>query len=1666
MSLPGDGVISHTSQAVVTSHPTEKTVLLPLPGNLKLDINLQLSHKNFNQPIKDFYANKQLSDIDQLKATPPYPTPHVLAQFANKAYADNQFAEPKPPDGWQLLTTASNFGINNGYFGTAYWHPEHQQVVIAHRGTEFGSISELVTSPTKLVSFLKDFYTDIEGVVRNNYVPQINSASTFAKKVVSVLQEKELEKVSFELFFTGHSLGGWLAQITTFTTEYLEEKRGTFRMKMKTDNTHEVTNSYHPHTVVFDSPGCENMLLKMERTFNIRGIGRSFDFQHLDITSYLSAPNRFNTCNTHIGTIYRIFIDLSRMSWMEKHSALYNRATHDVDKFVQAFDPETVQESKDDKGRRKILEVVDWPVTEGLTSGAECKDFFKWAKHPNNYHPDVKDTVPNEDSKGYVLLRYQTKAYDECKNSLRVFTQDEREFLARYKSLRELQTQLNLKGCFSVMGDPEAVNKAQQNLQKYELDSESVRCLDASTLQTLIPYVKRLVRHFPSVKENIKDKLFPPDIMNMVYKYETMRNIDKIRQSALKFQTEAVGLTEFLKSNQQIWQLRMTNGDVWTGITCVYQALQNTPCTINYLSEGNCTVLTLDWLLAINGMINLNALLASKKEPHLLMIACGTNQIVKNELRNMFLDLFSNLKGKETVKIILTTQSENDITAFIEETLGKGFIKRSEQSTWSVLNACSRGKMLEKTVVFQGRKVALNQLTSAESMTDSLPLADLLQEKELIIGKEYVPSACSGYNEKYYIDRTFNHNIVIRQDIATDARAGNFPDLLASTEQEFQQLCQHNPTRNVHWLEKDTSGELFWQQSEGNLQALRKYIDNQETHSYAASDLDKLLQQAKHQRIMLIADKEGMGKTTVLTHLSKQIKDKFPAHWMVIIDLNDYTELLKAKEGKKMDKEGILEFVSKYVLNLESHLEKELFKKAVEGNEISKVVVMVDGFDEISPKYKKTAIDILQVLKQTSLEQLWITTRPHLREELENNLQQLSYTLQPFSEKQQVEFLKKFWLRNPNLEAMKPPRIEIYAEALIKNMAQTISDKENELTGIPLQTHMLAEIFKKDFRIFYDSDKTQPELPQTLKLLELYEQFLDRKYNVYCREKPKTPGSTAGAEEIGKRDVKDIKFEHQSLALQALFTEEQVAILQVDNDFKLPDEDLARIGIVQRNSEGKLQFIHRTFAEYLVAEFLTKELKENTKQRKQVQDILLNKVLLQSDCQVIRSFLDGFLESSKPTNGALKQYGEKLKQLKERENHEPLAGVTIALHTAAKEDNANIIEFLSESLKSGEDLNTVTEMLLATDRQGRTALHKAAKNDSIHSMKKIWEWGGKVTTLKAATERGHLVVLIGNSEASDTTRTSAEGEEMQPNQIKNKLLVAKDEYGNMAWHAAAQRGSVKALETLWSWAKKVKLNTNEFLLAQNGEGNTAWQLAAQTGHLEIFHELETWAKEVQLNRNELKNKLLLAEDQYGYTVWYRAAESGNLEALKTLWFLVTLSELTPVELLLAQDKKGNTAWQVATQGYHFEVLEKLWDWAKGENICVGVLKDKLLLTTDQYGNTAWHRAAEKGNLVALEALWSWAKEVDIDTDELKKNMLLAQDKKGETAWHLAANRDHFDVLKKMLVWAKEIQKNSNILIKEFLQTKDNYGYTAWHRAAQRGTLNTLEMLWGRAKVVD
>jgi hypothetical protein len=108
------------------------------------------------------------------------------------------------------------------------------------------------------------------------------------------------------------------------------------------------------------------MLPQWTEVFGVRLDGRSIELGHLDITSCLSAPNRFNSCNKHEGAMYHIFTDLIDMGWQQKLTASCNLTTHRVDKIVETPDPEKGQIHVVEQDKLKMQTLIDWPVSAGF----------------------------------------------------------------------------------------------------------------------------------------------------------------------------------------------------------------------------------------------------------------------------------------------------------------------------------------------------------------------------------------------------------------------------------------------------------------------------------------------------------------------------------------------------------------------------------------------------------------------------------------------------------------------------------------------------------------------------------------------------------------------------------------------------------------------------------------------------------------------------------------------------------------------------------------------------------------------------------------------------------------------------------------------------------------------------------------------------------------------------------------------------------------------------------------------------------------------------------------------------------------------------------------------------------------------------------------------------
>jgi len=148
--------------------------------------------------------------------------------------------------------------------------------------------------------------------------------------------------------------------------------------------------------------------------------------------------------------------------------------------------------------------------------------------------------------------------------------------------------------------------------------------------------------------------------------------------------------------------------------------------------------------------------------------------------------------------------------------------------------------------------------------------------------------------------------------------------------------------------------------------------------------------------------------------------------------------------------------------------------------------------------------------------------------------------------------------------------------------------------------------------------------------------------------------------------------------------------------------------------------------------------------------------------------LDGLLGKSQPSKETLKEYGEKLDELW---NKRKLHGTLLTLHEAVKEDNARIIAFLLDSLKSGGHSKTTKKILLAKFQKDKTALHVAAEWNSVQALTVIREWAEAVTPT-----------------------------------FTHSLLHSQDKESETASQLVAGGGHRKVVKNLWIWTENIQIN--------------------------------------------------------------------------------------------------------------------------------------------------------------------------------------------------------------------------------------------------------------------
>jgi predicted NACHT family NTPase len=345
---------------------------------------------------------------------------------------------------------------------------------------------------------------------------------------------------------------------------------------------------------------------------------------------------------------------------------------------------------------------------------------------------------------------------------------------------------------------------------------------------------------------------------------------------------------------------------------------------------------------------------------------------------------------------------------------------------------------------------------------------------------------------------------------------------------------------------------------------------------------------------MLLVAEPGMGKSTFLCQMEHKIKERNTEVWVLRINLNEHTRLLKnikSEEECFNEYQTFLWSVAHPTEQGAEELVKKIFLQALKDRE--KMVIILDGFDEISPKYTAKVNNLIRAIREKTASRILVSSRLSHRQSLEEIVENVSFTLQPFTRQKQIEFLEQYWNKdvekynegNLRIEKYNEGSLGMFAEKLLNLFSKNISDKDKEFTGIPLQTMMLGEAFVEEAKEY--CLKGQLDLPERLNLLDLFKKFWKTKCDIYFSGKNKMDISQPKVISEKKSYLEN----HMIAALMSLFSlSKKNVLLGAINDFDLQHANkflqsgtAEKCGIIREVADGKQNFIHRCFADYFAA---------------------------------------------------------------------------------------------------------------------------------------------------------------------------------------------------------------------------------------------------------------------------------------------------------------------------------------------------------------------------------------------------------------------------------------------------------------------------------------------------
>ena len=351
---------------------------------------------------------------------------------------------------------------------------------------------------------------------------------------------------------------------------------------------------------------------------------------------------------------------------------------------------------------------------------------------------------------------------------------------------------------------------------------------------------------------------------------------------------------------------------------------------------------------------------------------------------------------------------------------------------------------------------------------------------------------------------------------------------------------------------------------------------NEAVSSSHSIDEEHILSQ-NNENILIISAEPGMGKSAILDHFTQNSNEE---NFFIKITLNTCTKVLSLLRDKNnfIQSQSLIDFIFKSLL--EKKCDQELFLLKHMAKE-EKLILMFDGLDEVSD-YKEQVIHLIERINTNEsfkLKKILLTTRNHLREELENCFQTSSFNLNNFDEGDQKMFLIKYW--RSLSQDVKNEKLEKAAGKLIDQAKLNLTDDISKLIGIPLQTKMLGDIFFEQVKKEEDF-----EYLKITNIADLYAEFIEAKITIQFSEKNKRDITREKRQKL-EREKKQFYSDHIKLASIILFDDNEIR-----HDLELSQDEILEYGVVVNFKNELPFFLHRSFAEFFWAKHALNKLEQ------------------------------------------------------------------------------------------------------------------------------------------------------------------------------------------------------------------------------------------------------------------------------------------------------------------------------------------------------------------------------------------------------------------------------------------------------------------------------------------